>query len=147
MIKRWVIALLSVLMFTACTKDGDTIYQPDPDEPKASTAPLVTVIYGTDALGDRSYSDLIYKGVEEAAAKYGLRTMQLSPTSYEEGLGYLQSMFQAVKNQTDTIRRLYIVEASSYDKYRIMGSVLSIRFLQNWISSPFCVLLLRLLLQ
>ena len=44
MMKRWIIALLSVLMFAACTKDGDTIYQPDPDEPKASTAPLVTVI-------------------------------------------------------------------------------------------------------
>ena len=102
---------------TSCTKEGDTIYQPDPDEPKASTAPLVTVIYGTDALGDRSYSDLIYQGVEEAAAKYGLRTMQLSPTSYQEGLGYLQSMFQAVKSQSDTIRRLYIVEASGYDDY------------------------------
>ena len=102
---------------TSCTKEGDTIYQPDPDEPKASTAPLVTVIYGTDALGDRSYSDLIYQGVEEAAAKYGLRTMQLSPTSYQEGLGYLQSMFQAVKSQNDTIRRLFIVVASGYDDY------------------------------
>lgn len=117
MTNRWVIALLSVLVCAACNKDGDTIYQPDPDEPKASTAPIVTVIYGTDALGDRSYSDLIYKGVEEAAAKYGLRTMQLSPTSYEEGLGYLQSMFQDVKSQTDTIRRLYIVEAAGYDSY------------------------------
>jgi hypothetical protein len=65
-----------MMMLAACTKEGDTIYQPDPDEPKASTAPLVTVIYGTDALGDRSYSDLIFKGVEEAAAKFGLRTMQ-----------------------------------------------------------------------
>ena len=117
MINKWVIALLSVLVCAACNKDGDTIYQPDPDEPKASTAPIVTVIYGTDALGDRSYNDLIYKGVEEAAAKYGLRAMQLSPTSYEEGLGYLQSMFQDVKSQTDTIRRLYIVEAAGYDSY------------------------------
>ena len=108
---------LGGVLLTSCTKEGDTIYQPDPDEPKASTAPLVTVIYGTDALGDRSYSDLIYKGIEEAAAKYGLRTMQLSPTSYEEGLGYLQSMFQDVKSQTDTIRHLYIVEAAGYDSY------------------------------
>ncbi len=44
------------LLFTACTKEGDTIYQPDPNEPKASTAPLVTVIYGKDALGD-PYAD------------------------------------------------------------------------------------------
>ena len=109
--------IIGMMMLAACTKEGDTIYQPDPDEPKASTAPLVTVIYGTDALGDRSYSDLIYKGVEEAAAKFGLRTMQLSPTSYEEGKGYLQSMFQTVRNQADTIRRLYIVEAAGYDDY------------------------------
>ncbi len=144
--KRWIIALLSVLMFAACTKDGDTIYQPDPDEPKASTAPLVTVIYGKDALGDRSqpdpdepkastaplvtviygkdalgdrsYNDLIYQGVEEAAAKYGLRTMQLSPTSYEEGRGYLQSMFQTVSQTlNDSVRRLFIVCAAGYDDY------------------------------
>ena len=105
------------LLLSACNKEGNTIYQFDPDEPKASTAPLVIVIYGTDALGDRSYSDLIYKGIEEAAVKYDLRTMQLSPTSYKEGLGYLQSMFQSVKSQNDTIRRLFIVVASGYDDY------------------------------
>ena len=117
---KWLLTvnlIIGLLMLAACTKEGDTIYQPDPSEPKASTAPLVTVIYGTDAIGDRSYSDLIYKGVEEAAAKYGLRTMQLSPTSYQEGLGYLQSMFQSVRSQSDTIRRLYIVEAGGYDDY------------------------------
>ena len=104
-------------MLAACTKEGDTIYQRDTDEPKASTAPLVTVIYGKDALGDRSYNDLIYQGVEEAAAKYGLRTMQLSPTSYEEGKGYLQSMFQTVsQNLNDTIRRLFVC-AAGYDDY------------------------------
>ena len=109
--------LAVVVLFAACTKEGDTVYQWDPDEPKASTAPLVTIIYGTDAVGDRSYCDLIYKGIEEAAAKYGLRTMQLSPTSYEEGLNYLQSMFQTVKSQGDTIRRLFIVCAAGYDDY------------------------------
>jgi basic membrane protein A len=105
------------LLLTCCAKEGDTVYQWDPDEPKASMAPLVTVIYGIDALGDRSYCDLIYRGVEAAAAKHGLRTMQLSPTSYEEGIGYLQSMFQTVKSQSDTTRRLFVVVASSYDDY------------------------------
>ena len=110
--------LAAVMMLSACTKDGDTIYKWDPDEPTASMAPLVTVIYGTDALGDRSYNDLIYQGVEEAAAKYGLRTMQLSPTSYEEGRGYLQSMFQTVSaTKNDTVRRLFIVCAAGYDDY------------------------------
>lgn len=112
------IALAAVLMLAACTKEGDTIYEWDPDEPKASTKPLVTVIYGQDALGDRSYNDLIYQGVEEAAAKYGLRTMQLSPTSYEEGRAYLQNMFQTVsQGLNDTIRRLFIVCAAGYDDY------------------------------
>ena len=112
------IALAAVMMLAACTKEGDTIYEWDPDEPKASTAPLVTVIYGQDALGDRSYNDLIYQGVEEAAAKYGLRTMQLSPTSYDEGKAYLENMFQTVsQSQNDTVRRLYIVAAAGYDDY------------------------------
>ena len=53
--------LAAVMMLSACTKDGDTIYQWDPDEPTASTAPTVTVIYGKDALGDHSYNDLIYQ--------------------------------------------------------------------------------------
>ena len=109
--------LLGCLFLTCCTKDGDTIYKWDLDEPTASTTPLVTVIYGQDALGDRSYNDLIYQGVEEAADKYGLRTIQLSPTSYEEGKAYLQSMFETVKNQSDTIRRLFIVPAAGYDDY------------------------------
>ena len=114
--KKIILILAAMLTLASCTKEGDVIYQTDPaDAPSAK--PLVTVIYGTDALGDRSYSDLIYKGVEEAAAKFGLRTMQLSPTSYEEGKGYLQSMFQTVRNQADTIRRLYIVEAAGYDDY------------------------------
>ena len=111
------IALAAVMMLAACTKEGDAIYEWDPNEPKASTAPLVTVIYGKDALGDRSYNDLIYQGAEEAASKYGLRTMQLSPTSYEEGRGYLENMFQTVKSQNDTVRRLYIVAAAGYDDY------------------------------
>ena len=51
------IALAAVMMLAACTKEGDTIYEWDPNEPKASTKPLVTVIYGQDALGDRSYND------------------------------------------------------------------------------------------
>lgn len=106
-----------VMMLSACTKAGNIIYVPDPDEPMASTAPIVTVIYGQDGLGDRSYNDLIYLGVEEAATEYGLRTVELSPTSYEEGRGYLENMFQTVKSNRDTIPHLYIVAAAGYDDY------------------------------
>ena len=118
LLKHGLFAVCGLLVLAACTKDGDTIYQPDPDEPKASTAPLVTVIYNADALGDRSYNDLIYQGVEKTARERCLRTMQMSPTNYEEGLAYLQTMFQTVSStKADTVRRLYIVCATGYDDY------------------------------
>lgn len=115
----WVLAatlILSQAFLASCTKDGDTIYQPDPDD-QASTAPLVTVIYDPNGVGDQSYNDLIYQGVERAARQYGLRTMQLSPTTKDEGLTYLQTMFQAMDHAEDTIRRLFIVAGAGYDDY------------------------------
>jgi len=109
--------LATMLALVACTKDGDTIYQINPDEEKPSTAPLVTVIYGPNGLGDRSYNDLIYKGVEAAAKKYGLRTLQLSPESEELGLAYLETMFKQMENAQDTVRRLFITPSPVYDAY------------------------------
>ena len=84
----WLIAAILpaspvLLTFVACTKDGDVIYQTDPDD-AAPTTPLVTVIYDPNAVGDGNYNDLIYKGVEEAAKEHGLRTMQLSPSTRED---------------------------------------------------------------
>ena len=107
---------LTILMLAACTKDGDTIYQTAPDD-VASTAPLVTVIYDPNAVGDGNYNDLIYQGVEQAAKEYGLRTMQLSPATRAEGLAYLQTLFEQMSAAQDTVRRLFIVAAASYDDY------------------------------
>ena len=109
--------LATMLALVACTKDGDTIYQINPDEEKPSTAPLVTVIYGPNGLGDRSYNDLIYKGVEAAAKKYGLRTLQLSPESEELGLAHLETMFRQMESAQDTVRRLFITPSPVYDAY------------------------------
>ena len=86
--------LATTLLLAACTKEGDTIYKPNPDEEKPSTAPLVTVIYGPNSLGDRSYCDKIYKGIEASAAERGLRTLHLMPESMEQGQAYLEMMFQ-----------------------------------------------------
>lgn len=108
--------VLGMILFASCTKDGDTIYQPDPED-QASTVPLVAVVYDPNALGDRGYNDLIYQGVEDAAQKYGLRTMQLSPATVSEGLTYLQMMFQTLTASEDTVRRLLIVAAASYDDF------------------------------
>ena len=86
--KKWLFLLATMLALVACTKDGNTIYQPLPGEAQPATTPLVTVIYGPNGLGDRSYNDLIFKGVEAAAKKYGIRTLQLSPESEEQGMVY-----------------------------------------------------------
>ncbi len=118
-IKQWLLTatLMCGLAFTAsCTKDGDVIYQTDPAD-QASTAPLVSVIYDPNALGDRGYNDLIYQGVENAARKNGLRTMQISPATVDEGLAYLQFLFEALGAMDDTVRRLVVVAAASYDDY------------------------------
>ena len=105
------------LLFVACTKEGDTIYQPDPDEEQPSTAPLVTVIYGPNSLGDRVYCDKIYKGIEASAAKRGLRTLHLMPESMKQGLTYLEMMFQQMESAQDSVRRLFIATSPSYEDY------------------------------
>ena len=103
----WTLLLVLIPAFVACTKDGNTIYQVNPDEEQPSTAPLVTVIYGPNSLGDRSYCDKIYRGIEAAANKHGIRTLQLMPESTEQGLAYLEMMFQQMENATDSVRRLF----------------------------------------
>ena len=108
---------IAVLLLSSCTKEGDTIYKPDPNEEQASTAPLVTVIYGDNSLGDRSYCDMIYEGVERTAQELGLRTMQLSPQSTEEGLRYLELMMRQMEAAQDSVRRLFIVTSPVYDEY------------------------------
>jgi len=79
--------------------------------------PLVTVIYDADALGDRSYNDLIYEGIERTALELGLRTMQHSPRTYDEGLQYLELMFRQMETAKDSVRRLFIVASTGYDEF------------------------------
>ena len=114
---RKYLIMAAVLLMAACTKDGETIYKPDPNEEKASTTPLVTVIYGDNMLGDRSYCDMIYEGVERTAQELGLRTMPLSPQSTEEGLQYLELMMRQMEAAKDSVRRLFIVTSPVYDEY------------------------------
>lgn len=108
---------MASLLLTSCTKEGDTIYLPNPDEEQPSTAPLVTVIYDVNGLGDRSYNDKIFRGIESAAKKHGFRTLQLVPDSYEQGLAYLETMFRQMENAQDTVRRLFIAPCQGYDEF------------------------------
>ena len=110
--------LLTVtFLCVACTKEGDTIYLPNPDEEQPSTAPLVTVIYDVNGLGDRSYNDKIFRGIESAAKKHGFRTLQLVPDSYEQGLAYLETVFRQMESAQDTVRRLFIAPCQGYDEF------------------------------
>ena len=105
----------SASVLTSCSKD-ETIYVPDPtDAPR--TSPLVTVVYSPDALGDRSYNDLIYSSVENVSNRNGLRSLHLSPATREEGLAYLEDIFRQTETAGDTIRRLLIVASSDYDTW------------------------------
>ena len=108
--------VVAMLCLSGCTQEGDTIYQPPPEDLPAQS-PLVTVVYDPDALGDRSYNDLIYKGVEQAAREHGLRTLQLSPSSRQEGLAYLENLFTDLSSRQDTVRRLVIVTSPAYDEF------------------------------
>ena len=110
-------AVMLVVTGISCTKDGDTVYKPDPAERQASTAPLVVVIHNVEGVGDLSYNDLIYQGVEKAALQHGLRTLQLSPKTQHEGQAYLEELFQQMSAATDTIRRLCIVTGPAYDDF------------------------------
>ena len=114
---RKYLIMAAVLLMAACTKEGDTVYMPDPTEEQASNAPIVTVIYGDNSLGDRSYCDMIYEGVERTAQELGLRTMQLSPQSTEEGLQYLELMMRQMETTQDSVHRLFIVTSPVYDEY------------------------------
>ena len=104
--KKIILILAAMMTFAACTKEGDVIYQTDPAD-----AP------STNAVGDGNYNDLIYQSVEQAAKEHGLRTMHLSPSTRAEGLAYLETLFQQMSAAQDTVRRLFIVAAASYDDY------------------------------
>ena len=43
---RKYLIIAAAMLLVSCSKDGNTIYLPDPNEEQASSAPLVTVIYG-----------------------------------------------------------------------------------------------------
>ena len=105
----------SASVLTSCTKE-EVIYVPDPTD-AASARPMVTVVYSPDALGDKSYNDLIYSSVEDISNRNGLRSLHLSPATREEGLAYLEDIFRQTETPGDTIRRLLIVASSDYDSW------------------------------
>ena len=107
---------LLLLLLIGCTKDGNVYDVIDPDD-QHSTDPLIIAIYDPNALGDRTYNDLIFQGVEVGAKKNGMRTMQLSPQSEQEGMSYIETIFRELEVPQDTIKRLIVVAGAIYDDY------------------------------
>ena len=60
----WLMPLMVVLSFIACTKDGDTIYVDD--DQTEDTRPIVYFIYKGGSLGDLSYVDNLWRGIAKA---------------------------------------------------------------------------------
>lgn len=109
------IIISALVLLAACTKDGDTIYEPDPTD-QVSTSPLVTVLYAPDGIGDQSLGDLVYQGVEKAAMLMGLRTLHLSPITGDGGRVFLEQAIAEMSAATDTVRRLLIVASALYNE-------------------------------
>ena len=134
---KYAFAAITLILAAGCRKE-----QLAPDSSVVpSGAPLVTVVYSPDALGDRSYNDLIYTGVERAALSRGLRTMQLSPSTASEGLAILQEYFKQMREPRDTVRRLLIVAGTEYDDFlRESGDALKDNPLSERMSADFSLI-------
>ena len=77
------------------------------------TSPIVTVIYPTDGLGDRSYVDKIYLGADRASREDGVRVQHLIPSTLEEARDYV---IQALEyDPEDGIKRLFIIAETGLD--------------------------------
>ena len=99
--------LMSALLFAACSDD-------DPQAPQTDETPMLVVLYPIDGLGDRSYVDNIYRGVEKAALEHGLKVQHLMPYSYEEGTAYIENFMKSDAEEPN--RRLYIITEPSFEE-------------------------------
>ena len=99
--------LVGALLFAACSDD-------DPREVQQDETPMLVVVYPIDGLGDRSYVDNIYRGVEKVALEYGLKVQHLMPYTYEEGTTYIENFMKSDAEEPN--RRLYIITEPSFEE-------------------------------
>lgn len=103
----WFLCVLGAWALMACSDDDTQGNSPD-------DTPMLVVVYPIDGLGDRSYVDHIYRGVEKAALEQGLKVQHLMPYTYEEGTTYIETMMKPGAEETS--RHLYIVTEPSYEE-------------------------------
>jgi len=95
--------LFLAIWLGACSKEDE--------KDLLDTSPIVMVIYPIDGLGDRSYADNIYKGVEKAVQEHGLRVLHLVPKSNDEFKVFLT--FLKEQDNDEKARTLFIVAEST----------------------------------
>ncbi len=102
---RFLPLLLWAFLLTACSAD----------EPESSSTslPVVTVLYGIDGLGDRSYNDQIAQGVYRAQAGGLFRLQTFAPESMAEAEQMLNYWLE--KYQQSTAQQLLIIASDDYD--------------------------------
>ena len=93
------LAIALGIVLAACSKDKEQV--------PLDTSPIVTVIYPSTGLGDRSYVDKIYLGAERAALEGGVRVMHLVPDDLQEAQELVMEALE--HDHDDDIRRLYII--------------------------------------
>lgn len=99
--------LMGALLFTACSDD-------DPQPAPQDETPMLVVVYPIDGLGDRSYVDNIYRGVEKVALEHGLKVQHLMPYTYEEGTTYIENFMKSDAEEPN--RRLYIITEPTFEE-------------------------------
>ena len=115
MILRGIIRFCTVAVLAAALLACGKEPQPAGGGSGSQEPPVVTVLYDVQALGDCSYNDLIYAGVERAALKHGFRTVHHAPLSASDGQRFLQETITAMSGATDGVKRLLIVTSEAYD--------------------------------
>lgn len=103
-VKRYLFLVLPLVLFMSSCSEEDYEY--------VDKSPQVIALYIADGLGDRSYVDNIYRGVEAACIKNGLYVLHLSPADADEGRAYIENILRYGYN--DGIKRLFLVTDQSY---------------------------------
>lgn len=102
-----IIFTFTIILLTSCTKEESS--------ESMDQTPIVTVLFSPNALGDHSFSDNIYRGVEEAAAQYGIGVLLWEPATIEEGTLYLR--YNSIDADSAT-NKLCITDATYADSIR-----------------------------
>ena len=96
------LALAAVILMTACNPD-EGIFEPDFD---------VYALLPAEGLGDRSFVDVLYEGLEQAKNTYNFRIRYVIPDSLQEGFDWISGIPRLRPEINDRI--LVIIGGNQY---------------------------------